>query len=555
MTFPTLTRDQVLDHLTNEVGEPLVILPWWREAFAALDDPTKLELILRLIRQTGKSQLLAAIAQTELLCVPNSYTVLVAASEAQQQAIYARKIRRPLERLLKSLGLHGLAKFTKHGVEIPDLNSALEVLVSTEDTTPGRTVTKVLLDEARHVQDAVYTALAPSTIGSGGKVVIASSSGPPRGFFHALCTQPTEHTWLYESATNDNPRANRGVLDFIKRRLGLVSPAAAQRELGNLFADDGDSFLPGALIDRAVDETLHEQSYRASDRPAFAFLDLSRKRDLTSLVVVLQVSARELVAVNVQTWDPKDPKQSPTGEVDFEAVRGALEQVSTTYPGLRKVLVDEGAEAGSILPWARAHYRLSGRVEGFTASTTSNMDLWSALSARLHAGTLRIPRHDRLIAELKSLRQESFALGSRWRVVDSSRKLHRDVSVSLAGACYAAGETRTCTSPWCNDPTCDGQGPLLLFTPRWWAWKKQHPSPEDLVQRAEWERKQAETQQAPQAREQAPTKADREKDFLRWQREQQEAAAARRERERRQRDAEWMIKNVEAGRHFPWEWR
>ena len=37
-------------------------------------------------------------------------------------------------------------------------------------------------------------------------------------------------------------------------------------------------------------------------------------------------------------------------------------------------------------------------------------------------------------------RQEQFAFGSKWRVIDSSRKFHRDVSVSLAGACFAAGE-------------------------------------------------------------------------------------------------------------------
>src|SRR2546425_39047 len=99
MNFPTLTRADVRAHLTNEVGEPLVVLPWWTSAFAALEDPAIHELLLKLVRQKGKSQLLAAIAVTEALCVPNSYTVLVAASEAQQTAIFARKLRKPLERL------------------------------------------------------------------------------------------------------------------------------------------------------------------------------------------------------------------------------------------------------------------------------------------------------------------------------------------------------------------------------------------------------------------------------------------------------------------------
>src|SRR5262249_30643214 len=70
---------------------------------------------------------------------------------------------------------------------------------------------------------------------------------------------------------------------------------------------------------------------------------------------------------------------------------------------------------------------------------TANMQLWGALAGRLHARTLSIPRHERLIAELRNLRQESIALGASFRVVDGTRKLHRDVSLALAGACLAAG--------------------------------------------------------------------------------------------------------------------
>jgi len=103
------------------------------------------------------------------------------------------------------------------------------------------------------------------------------------------------------------------------------------------------------------------------------------------------------------------------------------------------VLIDEGAEAGAVLPWAKAHPRLTLRVEGFRATPETNMALWGALAARLHGRTLSIPRHERLLAELRGLRQEAFAFGSKWRIVDGSRRFHRDVSLALAGACFAAG--------------------------------------------------------------------------------------------------------------------
>ncbi len=79
-------------------------------------------------------------------------------------------------------------------------------------------------------------------------------------------------------------------------------------------------------------------------------------------------------------------------------------------------------------------------TKGFSGTPENNMKLWGALAARLHARTLTIPWHERLIAELRGLRQQQFAFGSKWRVVDSSRKFHRDVSLTLAGACFAVEE-------------------------------------------------------------------------------------------------------------------
>ena len=80
-------------------------------------------------------------------------------------------------------------------------------------------------------------------------------------------------------------------------------------------------------------------------------------------------------------------------------------------------------------------------MRGFVGSLNSNAELWGSLAARLHARTISIPRHERLLAELHGLRQEMVGLSaSKWRVVDSSRRFHRDVSLALAGACFAAGE-------------------------------------------------------------------------------------------------------------------
>jgi hypothetical protein len=439
-----MTRLELASCLTGEYGQPLQIPAWWRDAFAALDNPAIKELLVWRPRQSGKSQCLAAMAIAELLLRPNSHVVMAAASEKQVAAIYSRKIKKPLERMFRLRGANAHWRkhivTTKRGIEL-STGASLEVIATNEGTSPGRSPTLLLIDEARDIPDEFYAAFVPSAIGAGGKVVIASTAGPPRGFFYELIQHPFEETWLHHATTNDNPHADRRMMNFLQRRLSVVMPAAARRELGNEFTDDGSEFLPAPLIEAAVDETLCEIS--ESEAFAFVMYDLSRKKDLTSRTVLLlnppqrPEALDHLVAASIRVWDPRT---SPTGEIDFAEVRTDLETLPRRFPNLCSVLIDEGAEAGALLPFARKSGPLALVTKGFIGTPENNMKLWGALAARLHARTLTIPWHERLIAELRGLRQQQFAFGGKWRVVDSSRKFHRDVSLGLAGACFAAEE-------------------------------------------------------------------------------------------------------------------
>jgi hypothetical protein len=276
-------------------------------------------------------------------------------------------------------------------------------------------------------------------IGTGGQIVGTSTPGRPTGWMHALVEHPSEGVFIHRERENTNPHASSRVLATLERLFSWMNPAARERELHAEFTADGQEFLSPALIDTALDDTLTEAATHPGD--AFAFYDLARRRDLCSRVVVVRVPARQaerldhLVCVSIRVWDPK---ASTTGEVDFAEVRADLGELPLRFRNLRKVLVDGGSEAGSVMGYARAHPGLSLLVEEFRATAESNMKLWGALSGRLHDQSLTIPRHERLLGELRSLRTAMFASGG-WKVTDSSRRWHRDVSLSLAGACLAAG--------------------------------------------------------------------------------------------------------------------
>ncbi len=450
-----MTRLEWLKVFKNEQGRELRPLSWWWLLWNALDEESALIVVLSLMRQSGKTTACLTVAGHHLVDIPNALVIFVAGAEGQGQELFRRKLRGPLIAALRALDVD-LKKcvFTKRSVELPN-GARLEVLAPSEVSGVGRTASLLVIDEARFVEDGVLASLLPSVIATGGKVLIASSA--PRledgGFFLGLLNAPpAEARVIRVEGTNENPYAQASQIGAVGRLLARISPSFYRREILNeLVADDARSLFPLPLIERAIDPTLAEMP--SSPAPAYAGVDLARRKDLASMVVVVRTEpqrpeARDHLRVaSITVWDPK---ASPTGEVDFAQIRAAVGELPKRFPKLERIVIDEGSEGGSLLPHCRAHPGLSLRVQGFTATVDSNMAIWSSVAARLHAGTLSLPRHQRLIDELVNLRQEEIALGSRWRVVDSTKRFHRDIAVSLALAVHAAGEAgpAPCGGTW-----------------------------------------------------------------------------------------------------------
>jgi hypothetical protein len=83
-----LSRLEVIQPLPREFGHPITILPWCREALAAIDNPSVLMILVILVRQSSKSQFMLSATVSELLTMPNAYVLYVAANEIQVQAVY-----------------------------------------------------------------------------------------------------------------------------------------------------------------------------------------------------------------------------------------------------------------------------------------------------------------------------------------------------------------------------------------------------------------------------------------------------------------------------------
>jgi len=416
--------------LVNERGQPVRVLPWWLEAAAGLRD--HLEVVVKSIRQQGKSLFAGAVSNYLLFHARDCYILLVAASEGQAKAIAAQKFKKPIEanpRLARD------ARVLETRIEVPALGNVLEIVSASEDTSPARSVSLLVLDEGRSIADVLYVRLKPSTMAVEGRTLVTSTAGPPRGFFYELVTAPGEDTFVVDLGDQVvNPFTSER---HMRQAAGMAHlfPGLYDREYRGVFADLGDSFVTRAKLDMVIDSALENRA--GSESPTVGFLDLSRKRDLTSLVLLeWQRKADEskvLVVTSIESWDPK---RFPGGEIDFAVVKGRMEEVFARF-NVRKLGVDDRAEAGEFMQWC-GRQGWGGRVVPMAATAQSNMLMWGRLAERIGNGTIRLPQHRRLVDELLSLRVEDLAGGRAWRVVDTRRKLHRDVSMALAGAVWMA---------------------------------------------------------------------------------------------------------------------
>ena len=411
-------------------GQPIVWLPWWAEAAEGLRDSQQTAVVSP--RQEGKSTFASAVSGYLLFHERDCFVQYIASSETQARSVLRAKLGKVIERNPR---LARDARILEGRVMVDALNSELEVTVSATYSAVGRSPTLLVCDELRDWTDEAYWRALPS-VAAGGKILIVSSPGAPIGVLYEITTRPgagTRVVWIKE---HSNPCVTDEHLRAVAEYAHLFEHLHAREYLAE-FRDAGDAFVQRAQLEAVVDDSLEDLS--TSTEPCFAFLDLSRRRDLSSLVAVTRSWPTEekdvLTCALVRVWDPRSFDH---GEMDFGVIRAALVELFERFDVITCGL-DDRFEAAELVAWIRTQ-SWGGRVRQVSATSEDNMKMWAALKSRIVESTIRLPRHKRLLDELVSLKVEDIGQGWRWRVTDSSRRLHRDVSMSLAGAVWLASE-------------------------------------------------------------------------------------------------------------------
>jgi len=436
--------------------------------------------VLCLPRRSGKTFNTAAWCLSQLFQERNKRIAYIASSEDQMLSMFRENY---LEVIAKNRKLSHAAdvRGSMGMIKVPAKRSLFEGMSTSHSSVTGRGRTAVVIDEARDVPARVAMSMLPSVFESHGyscpyghihtsageevpakcpvcetklkrwfgRILLMSSAGlivgSEKDWFSELVTHlranPSPNVHLFEATHRVNPDISTEITNTVEEVFGSLDSTRSyvSVEIENRFTRKGENLLTKSEISACVDNGLTDRIQSAKN--CVAFLDTSKTRDKTSLVILSEDEERsvdpwsQVVVERVDVWEPQ---KLPGGVISPAAILEHLDLYIPLFPNLKVLRVDT-----RVMPWAIAlvktikKTRTWGRVvDGYHGKRAERKASWQILHQRMLSKTIRIPNHKDLREELLSVRRVEDIDGNL-DIRDADRnKRHVDIADGLAVCCY-----------------------------------------------------------------------------------------------------------------------
>ena len=321
----------------------------------------------------------------------------------------------------------------------------------------GRSLVGAALDECAFFRDEtfqvndveLYKAVSPRIL-PGGQIVIASTPWAEAGLLWKTF-QDNHGMPRYALAAHAptmllrNDAHTRAHVDRERSR----DPENAAREFDAVFMGTGaDAFFDARAIDRAVDPALELGADVSPGWQVTFGADFGFARDSSALVAVHIHDGRRTVADLLELRPEPGKPLSPR-----EVVRSFAEMVER--------------HRGSYV-MADAHYReaiqelLNDHDLGLIDAPTAPAEAYVVARTLLHGGLVRLPRHPRLLAQLREVRARRTS-GGAVTIIQPRKPTggHGDLVSALVLALYQAAGDEV-KPPGLDPETVEGYGPAAM---------------------------------------------------------------------------------------------
>lgn len=240
---PSLFAAYVLPRLPNARTDAAPD-PWQTEM---LRSPARFKILL-CCRQSGKSTTTAIVAAHEAGFQPGSTVVEIAGHWRQAAELFGRT-RAVLDVVADAFPVK---EASAARVELEN-GSRILCLPGNAEGVRGYSPNLVIFDEAAFADDALFLAVRPMLLQTGGRIVLLSSPNGRRGFFHEVWARGDWASWRVRAS--ECPRISAEELAAARR--DMPGWRAAQ-ELDCEFVDAVGQYFSSADIDAAFDPSVSE---------------------------------------------------------------------------------------------------------------------------------------------------------------------------------------------------------------------------------------------------------------------------------------------------------
>jgi hypothetical protein len=201
-------------------------------------------MLLLCSRQSGKSQVAAALALQAALLDPPALVLLLSPTQRQSGELFRDKVKR----LYNALG-RPVATVQESALTMELANgSRIVSLPGDEETVRGYSGVRLLvIDEASRVDDALYHSVRPMLATSRGRLVCLSTPFGRRGFFHEAWAGA--EPWKRVKITAD--QCPRITVEFLAEERRCIGERWFRQEYGCEFLTAVGAVFSGDDIDRA----------------------------------------------------------------------------------------------------------------------------------------------------------------------------------------------------------------------------------------------------------------------------------------------------------------
>ena len=254
----------------------------------------------------------------------------------------------------------------------------------------------LIADEASGVPEQVFEAAAGSMSGHNAVTILLGNPVRSSGFFYDTHNRLANEWWTRKVSCIDSPRVSTAYVSEMAIRYGEESNAYRIRVLGEFPRSDDDTVIPMELLELAIQRDVAPSKFA----PLVWGLDVARFGSDSSALCKRQGNA---VTEPIRVWRNLDLMQL-TGAVvaEWEALEEPLrpQEILVDSIGLGAGVVDRLRELN--LP-ARGVNVSESPAMGLTYRNL-RAELWHKTKAWLEKRDCRLPRDERLISELATVR-------------------------------------------------------------------------------------------------------------------------------------------------------